>query len=359
VKDLIDVAGWVTRAGNPDWAAGQAPAPRHAEAVARLLAAGARFIGKTHTDELSHGIFGETSQDGAPINPRAPDRLPGGSSSGSAVAVAAELADLALGTDTGGSVRAPASFCGIYGIRPTHGRVPFDGVIAQAPSFDTLGWLAGDGATLRHAGAVLLDAAPPAAAPERLVFATDIAALADAAAGDAARAALPRIEALLGAAEHRPFCAEPPVAEWFAQQGALQQREAWESFADWIDRTNPRFTWEVALNFVAGRDRGAADLAHAAGFRAVQRARTEELFDGGRTVFAFPATPFPAPPRGLRRSANWPLRNRIAGITAIAGLLGAPVVVLPFAEVDGLPLGLALMGMQGDDEALLDLAARA
>ncbi|WP_372620022.1 amidase [Falsiroseomonas sp.] len=359
VKDLIDVAGWTTRGGNPDWAAAQAPAARHAEVVARLLAAGARFVGKTHTDELSRGIFGETSQDGAPINPRAPERLPGGSSSGSAVAVAGELADFALGTDTGGSVRAPASFCGVYGIRPTHGRVPFAGVIAQAPSFDTLGWLATDGATLARVGSVLLDPAPQVAAPERLIFAADIAALADDAAAEAARAALPRIEALLGAAEHRAFCAEPPVGDWFAEQGALQQREAWDSFADWIDRTNPRFTWEVALNFIAGRDRGAAELAHAAGFRAVQRARTEELFDGGRAVFAFPATPFAAPPRGLRRSVNWPLRNRIARVTAIAGLLGAPVVVLPFAEVEGLPLGLALMGMPGSDEALLGLAARA
>jgi amidase len=359
VKDLIDVAGFVTRGGNPDWAAGHAPAAHHAEVVTRLLGAGARFVGKTHTDELSRGIFGETSQDGAPINPRAPDRLPGGSSSGSAVAVAAELADIALGTDTGGSVRAPASFCGIYGMRPTHGRVSLAGVIAQAPSFDTLGWLAKDGGTLARAGAVLLDAAPKVAAPERLVFATDIAALADDAAAQAARATLPRIEALLGPAMHRAFCSEPPVAAWFAEQGALQQREAWDSFADWIDRINPRLTWEVALNFIAGRDRSAAELAHAAGFRAVQRARTDELFDGGRSVFAFPATPFPAPPRGLRRSVGWPLRNRIARITAIAGLLGAPVVVLPFAEAEGLPLGLALMGMPGSDEALLALAAQA
>lgn len=358
VKDLIDVAGWPTRAGNPDWAAGRAPAARHGEAVARLLAAGARFAGKTHTDELSRGIFGETSQEGAPVNPRAPERLPGGSSSGSAVAVAAGLADVALGTDTGGSVRAPASFCGVFGIRPTHGRVPFAGALAQAPGFDTLGWLARDGATLARLGPVLLDPAPPVAAPRRLVFATDIAALADHSAAEAARAALPRLGALLGPAEHGVFCAEPPVATWFTEQAALQQREAWESFADWIDRANPRFTWEVALNFAAGRDRGAAELAQAAGLRAALRARLAELFDGGRSVFVFPATPFPAPLRGLPRSAAWPLRNRVTRMTAIAGMLGAPVVVLPLAEVEGLPLGLALMGMPGADEALLEIAAR-
>jgi amidase len=358
VKDLIDVAGWPTRAGNIDWSDGT-PAPRHAEVVARLLGAGARFLGKTHTDELSRGIFGETSHDGAPLNPRAPGRLPGGSSSGSAAAVAGGLADLALGTDTGGSVRAPASFCGIHGIRPTHGRVPFAGVLAQAPSFDTLGWFAKDGATLARAGAVLLDPAPAVEAPRRLVFATDIAALADPAVAAACAATLPRIESLLGRAEHRAFCAEPPVADWFAAQGALQQREAWESFADWIDARNPRFTWEVALNFAAGRDRTAAEVAHAAGLRAVLRARAEALFDGGRTVFAAPATPFPAPPRGLPRSQAWPLRTRVTRMTAIAGMLGAPVVVLPGAAVEGLPVGLALMGMPGSDEALLALAAAA
>lgn len=356
VKDLIDLAGWVTRAGNPDWA-GRPPATRHADAVARLLAAGARCIGKTHTDELSRGIFGETSQDGAPVNPRAPDRLPGGSSSGSAVAVAAGLADLGLGTDTGGSVRAPASFCGIHGIRPTHGRVPLGGVLGQAPSFDTLGWFARDAGMLRRAGSVLLDSAPAVERPQRLVFATDIAALADPAAATAAQAALPRLERLLGRAEHRAFCAEPPIAEWFAQQGALQQREAWESFEGWIDARNPRFTWEVALNFLAGRDRTAEEVAHAAGFRAVLRARLDEFFDGGRTIVAYPATPFPAPLRGQPRSVMWPLRNRVTRITAIGGLLGAPVVVLPLAEVEGLPLGVALMGMPGSDEALLDLAS--
>ncbi|WP_376091840.1 amidase family protein [Roseomonas sp. CCTCC AB2023176] len=342
--------------GNPDWAHGRRPAARHAEAVRRLLDGGARFVGKTHTDELSRGIFGETGGEGAPVNPRAPHRLPGGSSSGSAVAVAAGQAALALGTDTGGSVRAPASFCGVFGMRPTHGRVPFEGVLPQAPSFDTLGWLAADGATLAQAGAVLLDpmAAPPA--PERLVFATDIAALADPAAARAALGALPR---RLGEATEAAFCADPPVSTWAAPQGALQSREAWDTFADWIDRRNPRFSWEVALNFLTGRDRTAGELEAAAAFRAALRARTPALFDGGRTVFAFPATPFGAPPRGLRRTEAWALRARVTGMTAIAGLLGAPVVVLPLAEVEGLPLGLALMGAPGSDEALLSIAARA
>ena len=143
-KDLFDIEGHVTGAGNPDWLALHAPATRTAPVVRRLVDAGASMVGKTHTDELSRGIFGENAHYGTPVNPKAPGRVPGGSSSGSAAAVSGGLVDFALGTDTGGSVRIPASFCGIYGIRPTHGRLPLDGVVGQARSFDTVGWFARD-----------------------------------------------------------------------------------------------------------------------------------------------------------------------------------------------------------------------
>src|SRR6202048_255320 len=143
-KDLFDVAGHPTGGGNPDWARSNPVPTRHAWAVQRLLDAGATLIGKTITDEVSLGIVGENAFYGTPVNPRAPGRVPGGSSSGSAAAVAAGLCDTALGTDTGGSVRGPASFCGLYGIRPTHGRIDMSGVTAPAPSSDTSGWFGHD-----------------------------------------------------------------------------------------------------------------------------------------------------------------------------------------------------------------------
>ena len=115
-----------TGGGNHDWPTGRPLPTRHAWAVQTLLDAGATLIGKTITDEVSLGILGENAFDGTPLNARAPGRVPGGSSSGSAAAVAAGLCDTALGTDTGGSVRVPASFCGLYGIRPTHGRLDTD-----------------------------------------------------------------------------------------------------------------------------------------------------------------------------------------------------------------------------------------
>src|SRR2546430_6997640 len=172
-KDLFDVAGHPTGGGNPDWAR-QHPVPtRHAWAVQRLLDAGATLIGKTVADEVSLGLLGENAFDGTPLNPKAPDRVPGGSSSGSASAVAQGLCDAALGTDTGGSVRVPASFCGLYGIRPTHGRLDLTGMMPQAPSSDTTGWFARDAATFARVSAVMLREPVAASLPTRLVVAVD------------------------------------------------------------------------------------------------------------------------------------------------------------------------------------------
>ena len=179
-KDLFDVAGHPTGGGNPDWARQNAVPTRHAWAVQRLLDVGATLIGKTITDEVSLGILGENPFDGTPLNPKAPERVPGGSSSGSASAVAQALCDTALGTDTGGSVRVPASFCGLYGIRPTHGRLDLTGMLPQAPSSDTTGWFARDADTLARVSEVLLGEPIPARLPTRLVVAVDGFGFADA-----------------------------------------------------------------------------------------------------------------------------------------------------------------------------------
>src|SRR5690348_783878 len=176
-KDLFDVAGHPTGGGNPDWAKTNPVPERHAWAVQTLLDAGASLIGKTITDEVSLGILGENPFEGTPRNPRAPGHVPGGSSAGSAAAVAAGLCDTALGTDTGGSVRVPASFCGLYGIRPTHGRLDLTGMMAQAPSSDTTGWFAHDADTFARVSAVMLGEAIPEQLPRRLVIAADAFAL--------------------------------------------------------------------------------------------------------------------------------------------------------------------------------------
>src|SRR6201996_3414631 len=178
-KDLFDVAGVPTGGGNHDWVRTNPLPTKHAWAVQTLLDAGASLIGKTITDEGSLGILGENAFDGTPLNSKAPDRVPGGSSSGSAAAVAAGVCDTALGTDTGGSVRVPASFCGLYGIRPTHGRVDLSGMLPQAPSSDTTGWFARDAATFARVSSVLLGEAIPDALPTRLIVAVDAFAFAE------------------------------------------------------------------------------------------------------------------------------------------------------------------------------------
>ena len=353
-KDLFDVAGHLTGGGNPDWARTHPPATRHAAAVARLLDAGATLVGKTHTDELSRGIYGENAHYGTPINPAAPDRVPGGSSSGSAVAVAAGACDMALGTDTGGSVRAPAAFCGLYAIRPTHGRVPVAGLIAQAPSFDTVGWFARDAALLERVGRVLIDGWRDLVPPRKLIIATDALALADPAVRERLRARIDSIRPHFADVSERPIAAVP-IADWMAHQSAFQGYEAWRTFRDWIDTTNPRFGFEVAEAFIRNRAIDDAAVAAAKRFRAARQADVLTWLDAD-TIVAFATTPFPAPYRGLPRTQSWALRTTLVGIMCLAGTLGAPQITVPMGRVDGAPVGLSLLGAPGVDEALLAVA---
>src|SRR3984893_10212556 len=197
-KDLFDVAGFPTGGGNPDWERSNPVPTRHAWAVQRLLDAGATLIGKTITDEVSLGIVGENAFYGTPTNPQAPGRVPGGSSSGSAAPVAAGLCDTALGTDTGGSVRVPASFCGLYGIRPTHGRIDMSGVMPQAPSSDTTGWFARDIGTFAKVSSVMLDEPIPTTLPTRLIIAVDAFAFADPEVAEALQPMVGQLKASIG-----------------------------------------------------------------------------------------------------------------------------------------------------------------
>lgn len=355
-KDLYDIAGYRTGGGTPDWRDTHPPARATAWAVARLVAAGADMVGKTHTDEVSRGIFGENPHFGTPVNPAAPGRVPGGSSSGSAAAVAGGLVDFALGTDTGGSVRVPASFCGLYGIRTTIHRIPVDGVLQQAPGFDTVGWLARDAETFARAGAVLLDTDIPDWSPTRVNVADDAFAFADTGVGEALADALAAVASATTDTRHETLSAED-LDVWFRHQAALQGREAWATFADWIDSANPRFGFEVADNFITGRNTSDQDHAAALAAQPQIAARLADfLADDG--VIALPTTPFAAPPIGQTRSAMRALRLRVITLTAIAGLAGTPQISLPLGRLDGLPIGLSLIGARGSDEKLIGFARR-
>jgi amidase len=282
--------------------------------------------------------------------------VPGGSSSGSAAAVAGGLVDFALGTDTGGSVRIPASFCGIFGIRPTHGRVSLEGVVGQAPSFDTVGWFARDADLLARIGEVLLGAElARAPRPRHVIIATDAFAIAEPATAAALHPAAERIAALVGSSEKRALSQAVPLSDWFAHQRAVQDREAWATFGDWIDRHNPRFGFEISDNFLRGM---RVDDATLAAGREFQAARRREVMDtlGPETIICLPTAPFPAPLLGQRRSAMWAQRTAISTLTTICGTLGAPQLSLPLAHADGLPVGLSIMARPGGDEMLLAFA---
>src|SRR2546430_4878339 len=294
-KDLFDVAGHPTGGGNPDWAR-QHPVPaRRAWAVQRLRDAAEPLMGKTVTDEVSLGPLGENAFDGTPLNPKAPDRVPGGSSSGSASAVAQGLCDVALGTDTGGSVRVPASFCGLYGIRPTHGRLDLTGMMPQAPSSDTTGWFARDAATFARVSEVMLGEPVAASLPTRLVVAADAFGFADA---EAAAALVPvvRRRSPLVKEGREDLLAPPRLSVWARAQRTLQPHDAWLTFKDWIDRDNPRFAFSVARNLISGSAIPESERQWAAMMRAEARARLAWLLPPG-TILCMPTTPFPAPPK--------------------------------------------------------------
>jgi len=354
-KDLFDVAGVVTGGGNHDWPTGRPVPTRHAWAVQTLLDAGATLIGKTITDEVSLGILGENAFDGTPVNVRAPGRVPGGSSSGSAAAVAAGICDTALGTDTGGSVRVPASFCGLYGIRPTHGRIDVTGMLPQAPTSDTTGWFARDAETFAKVSSVMLGEAIPAALPGKLIVAVDAFGFADADVAIALQSMVSRLAALVGTSREE-IMAPQGLSVWARAQRTLQPHEAYNTFREWLDKGNPRFAFSVARALVMGSMIPESERAWANLMRQEARARLAYLLKPG-TILCLPTTPFPAPLRGQPLSVLDPLRDRITCLCAHGGLAGFPQVNLPGAvTVDGLPVGLSILGPRGSDATLVAVA---
>jgi amidase len=353
-KDLFDVAGVPTGGGNHDWPTGRPVPTRNAWAVQTLLDAGASLIGKTITDEVSLGILGENAFDGTPRNVRAPGRVPGGSSSGSAAAVAAGICDTALGTDTGGSVRVPSSFCGLYGIRPTHGRLDVSGMMPQAPTSDTTGWFARDAETFAKVSSVMLGEATPTALPGKLIVAADAFGFADTNVADALQPMVKRLANLVGSSRE-DIMAPQGLSVWARAQRTLQPVEAYNTFKSWLDERNPRFAFSVARGLVMASMISEADRAWANLMRQEARARMKYLLPAG-TILCLPTTPFPAPLTGQPLSVLEPLRDRITCLCAQGGLAGHPQVSLPGATVDGLPIGLSIIGARGSDASLVAVA---
>ncbi len=355
VKDIYDVAGHKTGFGNPDWLNTHPAATRTAPAVERLLAAGADMLGKTQTDELTYSLTGENAHYGTPVNIHAPGRIPGGSSSGSAAAVAGGLVDFALGSDTGGSVRAPASFCGLYGIRPTHGRVSLEGACHLAPSFDTAGWFARDADMLERVGQVLLEETNAGNCGATLL-AEDAMSLTAPGVAAALQPALARISGVLG--ELRPVTVSAEgLPQWFQTFRILQGAEIHAQLGEWMTRVKPRLGPGVRERMLWTATISAAEVAHAQAARAVVRRRMDALLTGG-AVLVLPTVPDIAALRDAPAAAPEDFRARTMGLLCIASLAGLPQVNLPLATLQGCPLGVSLITARGGDALLLALARR-
>ncbi len=353
---MYDIAGERTGGGNPDWLAAQKPATRHAGAVQRLLDAGATVVGKTVCDEFFYSIAGANAHYGTPANLRAPGRLPGGSSSGSAAATAAGACDIGLGSDTGGSVRVPASFCGLYGIRTTHGRVDPAGAMDMAPTFDTIGWFAGTPGVFRRAGDALLGGARHDAAISELLIAEDAFAETDAPVAAMLGMALARMKDALPAS--RPVRVAPggldPWREWVR---VIQAREIWQVYGRFVEDNKPRFGPGVAERMAIASAVTATQADDARANMAKARQAIRALVKPG-TVLALPTTPCIAPAVDSPADELESFRVRTMRITCIAGLGGLPQISIPAGTVSGCPAGLSFIGWAGGDEALLDLAVR-
>jgi amidase len=356
VKDLFDVVGAETTFGNPDWAATHPPVVASAPIVTALSQAGAFLVGKTRTHELAYGLTGENVWHGTPTNPRAPDRFPGGSSCGSAAAVAAGLVDFALGSDTGGSVRIPASYCGLYGIRPTQGAISLAGACPLAPSLDTPGWFTRSAALLATVGAVLLPGQSGFVGGPLLVC-EEAWSNARPVVADALRPALAQLEAAWGRAVGVRLMPEGTETA-YEHFRVVQAEEAWVALGPWIEAHQPRMSPAVRGRFAAAKATTPAMAVQGRAFRQALQARVRPLLAGG-AVLVFPTSPCIAPLLSAGAAEQDQIRQATIGVTAIAGFCGLPEVSLPAATVAGAPVGLSLVAAPGQDRALLALAREA
>lgn len=360
VKDVFAVRGHPVGAGNPTWLGRQPIADDHASAVTALLDAGAEVAGIARTDEFAYSLAGTNAHHGTPPNPAAPDRIPGGSSSGPASAVAAGQVDIGLGTDTAGSIRVPASYQGLFGLRSTHGLVDRAGMLALAPSFDAVGWLTRDATTLATAAAAVLPAtgiAPltrglvvpavgaDAEGPVRAAFASAVARLVD----GGVLSSVDTVE-----------IAPATIQEWCAAFRTVQGHEAWALHGEWVTAHPGALGPDVAARFATA---ARVDTTEATGARrVVDRARTalRALLAPG-TALLLPAASSVAPRRAGPPGGPAIEHARAATLrlTCLAGLAGAPAISMPLAEVDNAPVGVSALTAPGADLALTDLAVRA
>ncbi|UDY22854.1 AtzH-like domain-containing protein [Nocardioides sp. Kera G14] len=351
VKDLFAVAGQLVGAGNPEWLHHASPETGHAWAVQRILDEGASIRGIARTDEFAYSLAGQNAHYGTPPNPKAPFRISGGSSSGSASAVSLGHATIGLGTDTGGSIRVPSAYQGLYGIRTTHGAVPVDGLLPLAPTFDTVGWMTRTPELLASVGEALLPPRPPREEPtaiRRLVVVPELLELAEPRVADAIRTWLAVVTV---PTSEESWTAD--VESWRQTYVTFQAHQAWDVHRAWLETRLDTLGDDVRGRFEAASRITDDQAEHAA--EAADQARDAIRSFVGDRVLVLPSTssvaPFPTDDVQATRDATMRL-------TSIAGLGGLPAVSIPLTTADGLPCGVCLVAAPGRDRDLLALALR-
>lgn len=355
VKDIFDVAGYRSGWGNPARLSSARPAEDTMPAVRKLLDAGARFAGKTQTDELAFSLMGQNAHFPHPVNPAAPDRVTGGSSSGSAAAVAGGLTDIAVGSDTGGSIRAPASFCGLTGLRTTHGRIDMTGAMPLAPSFDTFGWFARDIDTYEAVARIYFpDVRELTPRPLRL------AALDGLLPGEKERAEYARMARAVADALGEPAVAPPlshDIDDLYWAFRKIQAFEAWANHGEWLSQEDRGLGPGVRERFDFGSTITPAELQEATACRSAFRdALAHALGDDG--VLMMPTVPGAAPLRDAAFDSLQAYREQALRLLCLSGLSGFPQITIPLGSVDGAPFGISLLGPAGSDVTLIALARR-
>jgi len=357
VKDMFAVEGLKVSNGNPGFYEIAEPATETAPAVQALLDAGATLTGTTVCDEFFYSLLGDNAHYGAPINPRAEHRHTGGSSCGAAASVAAGMCDFALGADTGGSVRIPAAFCGLYGLRPTFARISLDGATPMAPRFDTAGFFARDAELFREIGHVLLDERRVEGEIGQLIVVEDMFDQADPRIVEVLGQALARIGSKLPPAEPRRIVGDA-IEPWREAFRILQGHEIQETLLPIIEKYGLALGPGIKERFEMAAKITDDEATEAQKVREKATMRLQAQAQPGN-IMAIPTAPTLAPKRDeAEGDATAQFRKLTLQATCLAGHAGLPQITIPAGEVDGCPVGLSFIGWHGGDEALLDLAVK-
>lgn len=357
IKDMFDIAGECAGAGNPEWLAAQTPASRNSAVVDQILAAGGRIVGKTVCDEFFYSVSGTNIHYGTPLNSRAPDRVPGGSSSGSASACSSGSCDIAIGSDTAGSVRVPAALCGLYGIRSSRGRMNLRGSVPMAPSFDAGGWFAASPGLFGLAGSVLLANWMNGEQPiNALLLATDAFCCADKRIGEISREFLGLAKELLpqmGTVD----VAEGRIDSWREALRVTQAYETWQSFGPFLRERDRNLGPDVQERMRVASEIDAAEVGR---LQPELERITErmEMLTADRTVLVLPVVPSIAPRLNSSPQDLNQFRVNTMRLVCMASISGLPQVTMPIGTLDGAPIGLSFLGWRNGDEALLQIVKR-